>query len=650
MATERDRKKEYDEAYNQAWSGFGNWQSGVKKDLRSYLGDPWTSADKHKLTKQKRDIMSFPLLRRNVKWISGWQSRHRLSLKFDPIENADEQTANQLTAAGLWVMQYGNGYQIISKAFEGALKTGLNLVNVYNDRNSDTKFDRFFYNQFLLDPTFTRIDLEDCHYGILRKHITRQKAKMLLPGKEAFIDNFKEDPSGRDEKFPNYARPTLFGEKLLAYDEFQQRTTQKRKIIIVRPLNQEIVWKGTDAELDRLIGQFMMRGIPSELISIITRWEPTVEVSAYLEGKEVNHSIDPFGIGDFSFTPIICFFDPEEDDMTLKLQSLIHGLIDSQRASDKRILSMVAMFEQQIGVGVDYEEGALVDPEDAFKTGHGAPRLLTEGAISGNRYRDRIVPNIPSGMFQLQNLFDQMIPKMVNINEERIGPVDSKVQIAGILAKLRADSGMIGLSGIFDDLSLSHKMIGQKMLKLIQQYPADKIKRIINEEPSQAFYTREFGKYDCVCTEGTLSDTQRNVFYTELVNLKRLGLELQDPAPISWATLIKYAPIQMKQELIQEMQKLEQQRQQQQARQQKMQDMIQQLAIGKAQAEMAADRGRAEERRAQAVEDTTGAALDRVMTMTKIQELREAPLERLLKIALEYEKIGQVNVEAKQKA
>ncbi len=171
MATERDRKKEYDEAYNQAWAGFGAWQTNVKKDLRSYLGDPWTSADKHRLNKQRRDIMSFPLLRRNVKWISGWQSRHRLSLKFDPIENADEQTASQLTAAGLWVMQYGNGYQIISKAFEGALKTGLNLVNVYNDRNSNTKFDQFFYNQFLLDPTFTRVDLEDCHYGILRKHI-----------------------------------------------------------------------------------------------------------------------------------------------------------------------------------------------------------------------------------------------------------------------------------------------------------------------------------------------------------------------------------------------------------------------------------------------------------------------------------------------
>ncbi|KKL86207.1 hypothetical protein LCGC14_1947010, partial [marine sediment metagenome] len=46
MATERDRKSEYKEAYDQANAGFGSWQMQIKNDLRVFLGDPWTNNDR----------------------------------------------------------------------------------------------------------------------------------------------------------------------------------------------------------------------------------------------------------------------------------------------------------------------------------------------------------------------------------------------------------------------------------------------------------------------------------------------------------------------------------------------------------------------------------------------------------------------------
>ncbi len=53
---------------------------------------------------------------------------------------------------------------------------------------------------------------------------------MLLPGKETFIDSIPETSDAQDdEMFTNYRRPTLYGSKLLAYDEFQQRTTKNEK-------------------------------------------------------------------------------------------------------------------------------------------------------------------------------------------------------------------------------------------------------------------------------------------------------------------------------------------------------------------------------------------------------------------------------------
>jgi len=227
MATIVDRKKDYKEAYDQASAGFGAWQMQVKKDYKVYLGDPWTSEDRLRFIKEQREAMSFPLLRRIVKWIAGYQRENILSIKYDPVENADQVTADQLT------------------------ECAINLINVYNDRNYDTQFDRFGYNQFLLDPTFSRIDLHDCNYGMIRKYITKDEAKMLLPGKEATINKIKD--IGKDNKFPYYPKPQLYGDFLLSFDEFQQRTAVERKVIILKPTNQELIWKGSKRELNEFI-------------------------------------------------------------------------------------------------------------------------------------------------------------------------------------------------------------------------------------------------------------------------------------------------------------------------------------------------------------------------------------------------------------
>jgi hypothetical protein len=112
------------------------------------------------------------------------------------MEGGDLETASQLNMVALWALQWQNGYHVASDAFEGALKTGMNLLNIYNDRNLNTHFERFMYNQFLVDPAFTRVDLADCHFGIMRKYVTGEAAKMLLPGKESLIETMlKQDAS-----------------------------------------------------------------------------------------------------------------------------------------------------------------------------------------------------------------------------------------------------------------------------------------------------------------------------------------------------------------------------------------------------------------------------------------------------------------------
>ena len=655
MSTERDRKSELKEAYDQAWSSWGTWQQRAKVDIKAVNKNAWTEKDLQKMLKQKRDPMTFPLIRRNINWISGYQREHLLSVKYDPVEDADQQTADQLTNLGTWVYQHSNFYHTTSDAFEFALKAGINLVNVYSDRNGDTSFDRYAYNQFVLDPTFRSRSLADCQYGILRKHINRTEAKMLLPGKETYVDSLPEDSAfGDDEMFTNYRRPSLYGSKLLAYDEFQQRTTRNQKYIIIKPTNTEKLWTGTNAELKDLIDQLIqVHGIPAYMIDVIQKTERTVEVTAYLNHEEMWTEVDPFGIGDFSFTPVMAYFDPDADEFVDKIQGVARLLVDSQRASDQRMMSMMATFDMQAGAGLDYEESALVDDDDAFNTKAGQPRLFAKGAISGQKYKDRVIPDIPAGMFQLHDTFDKNMPKMININEEMFGvPPKGKMQIAGMLAKLRVGTGLIGQRGLFHNLSLSTKVIAGKSLKLFQQYTPDKVKRILNEEPVPGFTTHDFGKYDAVAAEGMLTDTQNNQFYAELIAMKEMAAKMQDPLPVSWKTIVGYMPIQakLKNELVKEMEQREQQQQQASEKADQIQKVSQMLEIQRVEGEILGNRGIAEERRAQAVENISDAALNRAKTVAEIKDIGVGRFLEMVKTVIEMESVQQQNQEVKVKS
>ncbi len=643
MSKEVDRKSDFDEAYNQAWGAWSTFQHESRNDLRAVTKWAWTQKDiEHmKRLQPEREIMSFPLLRRFTRLIGNFQRNNRLSLTYAPVENADEITADQLSMCGQFALNYGNGYHAVSDAFEGSLKTGMNLLNIANDSGFNTIFERYAYNAFLLHPGFTKRDLSDCQYGIMRKQIPMSEAIMLLPDHEPEIRAMSANKT--DNKFPLMVRNNLYGDSLMCYDEFQQRDTVKKRFLVMAGqtmmdgAGNKVEWRGTKRQLEE-----MQLFYPE--LDTVTEWVRSIKVTAYLNGEEMWDAADPWGIGDFSFTPVICFFDPEEEQMELRIQSAVRGMKDAQRVHDRRTIANLMAVETVIGAGLDVEEGALVDDEQAYTAGPGKPRFFKDGAITENRFRDRQATSLPGGYMELQGSFDALMGKIINLNEDGLMGVDQKDQLLlGVVGKMRMGLGMIGMFDFFDNLSLAQKVLGSKLLKLIQQYPADRVQRICNAQPSPAFYNREFGKYDCVPAETALTDTQRNQLYTELLNLKRMGAEMGDPFPAPWSLLMKYAPVAMKQDYMRAIAELEKQQQQKQAENERLQRIAQQLEMAKAQADIAADRGRAIERQTQASENQAGAALDRIKTAVEIRNAQLQPEMEAYKLMLEEQKVNQMH-------
>lgn len=632
--SEADRKSDFNECYSQAWTAWGNWQSHAKDDLYAIADNAWTKQDIAYMKKvmPEREIMSFPLLRRFVRLIGNFERNNRTSVRYEPVEGSDEHTAAQMTMLANDAMVRERGYYTKSDCFDGALKTGLNLFNMSMDRNYCVHFERFDYNQFILHPSFTRRDLADCEYGILRKYITPSEAKMFFQDRDDDVDRLLKLDRNEDEKFQNMPRVKLYGQYLLALDEWTRRTVAKKKYFIDQRVGYVRDRMGNKVEFEeRPEHLFALQTNP--YLDVVEEYERTVEVTQYLNGQEMTNEIDPFEIGDFSFTPYMAFFDPGIEHFHLRIQSAVRAMKDSQRMFDRRTIAMIRAMECAIGAGLDVEEGALVDKTQAYTAGPGHPRFFTEGAIENNRFRDRPAPVLPAGYLEMQEVFDKLPGKILNLNEDGLLGLDQKdTLLLGVVGKMRLGMGMVGMFDFFDNKSLSDQVVGQKLLKLLRRYPADYAMRILGEELSPSFYNREFARYDAISCETVLTDSQRNALYTEMLNLKKMGAEIGDPFPVSWTELLEFAPTAMKHKLIERLRAKDEQASASQQRMNQIQEAVQIAALDQIKVDTVNERIHIEERAADVIKT-------KAETAKIVQEMQTQPQLDMLDRAIEMEKI-----------
>jgi len=502
------------------------------------IDDAWTKADIAYMKKvmPEREIMSFGLLRKLIRLISNFERNNRTSIRYEPVEGSDEATAAQYTFLANDAFAKSGGYHVKSDCFEGGLKTGLNLFNLSPDSQGKIHFERFAYNQFILHPSFSKRDLSDCQYGTLRKPITPSEAKMFFPDASDYIDWLLKQDKNEDEKFPNMPKIKLYGSYLLNLDEWTRRTVAKKRYFIT-PQGYFRDQYGNKIEFSEDNPEHIQILQSYPTIDVIEELQRTVEVTQYINGEEVYHGVDPFGIGDFSFTPYFGYFDPEVEHFHLRIQSAVRGLKDSQRSFDRRTIANIRALEHVIGPGTDIEEDALVDDTQAYTAGNG-PRFFKEGKIAGGASKERPAPNLPPAWFQLQEDFAKLPGKILNLNEDGLFGLDQKDQLLlGVVGKMRMGLGMIGMFDFFDNKSYADRVAGKKLLRMIQRYEPDRAQRILGEQLSPTFYSKEFCDYDAVPCETILTDTQRNALFVQMMEMKMQAAQTGEPFPFTYAEL-----------------------------------------------------------------------------------------------------------------
>ena len=512
-------------------------------------------------------------------------------------------------------------------------------MEVWNDFrgdpiSGDIKVTKCDYNSFIIDPYFRNPDLSDCNFLWKRSYMTKREMMTLMPGSaDQIAELYGEDL--RDGKFQ--FMPETYGyaiKNLLTYDEYYYRDYREQTVLVDRKTGECQEWRGQDDDKLKLF----LATYPD--ITVITQTIPTVKLAIVGQGKVLYDGAQPLGIDCYPMVPVLTYYTPQVPYFPFRLQGMVRGLRDSQYLYSRRKVIELDILESQINSGWIYKENALVNPADVFNlTGQGKGLCLKEDAQMTDVQQIQS-PQIPQSTIELSKILGEEMNQIAGVNEELLGAsVDDK---AGILAIVRQNASLTTLQNLFDQLDRSQKQLGKIMIDVIQaNYTPGKIKKILEgKEPTQQFYNKAFGKYNAHVEEAVLTQSQKQLQFLQLLNLKEVGVPIPDDI------LLDACVIQNKKELLDAIKQQQEQKQQseQQAQQLQMAQLQSQIKLSESQAtaneglgierlsRVKENEALAEERKAQAVKDEDAALLDLVKALKEIDTMDLAHIQQLMQL------------------
>lgn len=524
MPTNYDIVSDFTQDYNRAYMLLNTYYAEAYRDVGMYLGNQWSLDQLKYLNDERRNSFTFNKIRKTINMVSGYLSANEHAAQVVARENANPETAEQLTEL-LRQTFVKDGYRTMQRARHGSLISGVSWVSPWIDYREDYVNGRIAYhhdnwNDVIWDPFSYRLDLEDCTFIARRKYLSKDVIKSLVPGCEKEIDSMGY--GNRDEKFTYEPYARQWGlQELLAYNEYWKQRYKKGWIIVDKVTGAQKPWKGNKKRLDMMLQMF-----PN--LAVIEGYVKTIEYNIIVENRLLYSGEDPWGLGEYPFVPFYSVFEPSYDLYQWKYQSLVRLLGDSQQEYNMRKSKLLDIVDSQIGSGWKAKSGAVSNPKSLFQTGQGKIIFFNPGFELDDAQRIE-APNIPESLFALSESFDADIKDFVDL--AALGN-DQTDRMSSVLFKMKQSMAVMQLGPIIDNFREAQMLLSKKVLKMIQNYTPEKVERLLKQKPTEEFYNKTFLDYDVDIIETVMTDTQKSEAFMQAWSMKLGGADV--PQDMLW--------------------------------------------------------------------------------------------------------------------
>ena len=496
----------------------------------------------------------FNLVQQPVNMITGYQRQHRKQIIYQSQIDSEAETTDQYTKLIGNICHRERIHDAFSKSCELAAVAGLNLIQPYIDYTEDDplhgslKVKVWEYNSFIVDPYFRDPSMSDANYIWTQEFISKEEAYSRFPDKMTNISPMSGTPQryGRFYFLPenyNMARNDLY---VLSYIWYKWK--KKKKRLYSNSRKEFFDFAGGEEQ-----SQILLQGIPD--LEEVTVDAPCWKYVAVLNEQLMSKGENPLWDGsECPFIPNYWNYEPWISQYDLRSRSLIFPMRSPQFLFNYKIISNNDIASATINAGWKRKVGAVSNEDNLKRSGQGWDVIINPGFELSDC--EKIIPSaVPESDLALGTEMRELIFAVAGINLENwAGQQDKQTSSLTLLIKQAAN--LLVFQKYFDQWDMALKLLGERLLQYaLYNWPAEKIKSIIGEEPTPFFYSRVFAKYKTIVEEGDLTATQSNLQAQQMLEInERFQREVFTPSQI-----IPKLNITGKAEIIQILQKQEQQ-------------------------------------------------------------------------------------------
>lgn len=473
----------------------------------------------------------FNLVQQPVNMITGRQRQYRKAITYVPIQGADDKTTDQYTSLIGHVFNTEGLHEQYSKACELAAISGMCLMQPYLDYTGDDaaqgtlKLKVWEYNSFLVDPYFRNPDMSDAQFIWCQEYITKQVAEDRFPDKAQTIRAM----SGSPQRYGNfYFLPENYNmarNDLMVLSYVWYKWKEKKKRLYSKTRNQFFDYAGGDDNLEQIL-----YSIPD--LEEVTVDTPCWKLAVVLNDQLMYQGANPLGFTGSPMIPVFWNYDPHVNHYDLRVRSLIRTMRDPQFLFNYKIIQNNDIAAATINAGWKRKSGAVANEDNLKKSGQGWDVIINEGYEMSDV--EKIIPSaVPQSDLELAQQMGDLIFKTAGIDLENWSGQNDK-QISSLTMMLKQDANLMVFQKYFDQWDVSLKLLGEVSLQIVlNNWNAEKVKLLINEEPTPHFYSRVFAKYQTIVQEDLLTPTQKNLQAQKMMDINAaFGREVLPPSMI----------------------------------------------------------------------------------------------------------------------
>ena len=641
MPNDTTTKSEFHDVYDINSTGWNPFLEQACLDNDFSLKAQHTYEEMQRADRQNRILHTIDKIGRQINLLHGYEIRNRHILKIAPqgnFEENEDMACNQHTGVIMSLMARHGGYDVLSEAFRwGVLSQGSNLIESWRDREGLIQYGRLGYNQFLLDHGLTKSDLSDCGDILTGQWVSTEKAKMLVPTAASEIEDIQ--PLTHSSRWSFQGQPAMMNKaKKRLFEQWWKRTTEEVSVVQHRITGQQMTFEqfanesaGGDKKLaNQLIQNFKLpNGVP--VLVKFRDVKDKIRLTIFVDDEFVWEGDNPMKLRDYNYTWVHGLWCPECPRTELKLQSFVRGLRDPQVMYNRKINQAMDIIETAVH-GLRMVRGKyLMNPEDAYKSGQGITLQVDKDAPDAMALREIFnqIPasEVPQSVFTMLQIIDKDSVESGGLNQEIFGTDEKDVEVSGVLHAYRTGKALTGQAWMFQNLRGSKRDFGRKQVQMVQlNYSPQRIRKILNQDPVEGFYSEDLTRFDCIPTEGLLTDSQQNMYYQELKSLLKEFPEMF-AGIITPDMLVKSAPMQFKIPTLQAIQRATKMRQQQSQAQAKSQQLTDQLTQGLTAVQIS----QAQENIADSQQKRSEIPLNQAKTLTEINKNMFDPFALMIK-------------------